>query len=42
MQMDRATEQACGAAVVHLFKRAFAVYADPQYERLATVSVSHL
>lgn len=42
VQMDRATEQACGAAVAHLFKRAFVVYADQQYERLATVSVSHL
>ena len=42
VQMDRATEQACGAAVAHLFKRAFAAYGDQQYERLGTVSVSHL
>lgn len=42
VQTDRANEQACGAAVVHLFKRALAVYDDPRYERLARLSCSHL
>lgn len=42
VQTDRANGQACGAAVVHLFKRGLAVYGDPRYERLATLSCSHL
>ena len=41
-QMDQAHESACGPAVVHLLRRAYAVYADPAYERLAGLSVSHL
>ncbi len=42
VEMDRANEDVCGPAISHLFKRAFEVYGEPQYERLATLSVSHL
>ncbi|MDZ7813274.1 MAG: hypothetical protein U5L74_09180 [Ideonella sp.] len=40
--MDRATEDVCGPAIGHLLRRAFTVYGDPRYERLAGLSVSHL
>ena len=42
VEMDRAHEDACGPAVVHLLKRAHRLYEDPRYERLAGLSVSHL
>lgn len=42
VEMDKAQENACGPATVHLFKRAFADYGDSRYERLATLSSSHL
>ena len=42
VEMDRANEDVCGPAIAHLLRRAFAVYADPRYERLAGLSVSHL
>ena len=42
VQTDRAFDQTCGAAVVHLFKRALVVYGDTRYERLASLSCSHL
>jgi hypothetical protein len=42
VEMDRANEDVCGVAIVHLLRRAFAVYGDQRYERLATLSVSHL
>lgn len=42
VQMDRANEDVCGPAIVHLLRRAFEVYDDPRYERLAQLSVSHL
>jgi hypothetical protein len=42
VQMDRAHENVCGPAISHLFKRAFALYGDTRYERLAGLSVSHL
>jgi hypothetical protein len=42
VQMDRAQEDVCGPAISHLFKRAFALYGDTRYERLAGLSVSHL
>lgn len=42
VQMDRANEDVCGPAIVHLLKRAHGVYGDPRYERLAGLSVSHL
>jgi transposase InsO family protein len=40
--MDRANEDVCGPAIVHLLQRAFVVYGDPSYERLSELSVSHL
>ena len=42
VQMDRANEDVCGPAIVHLLHRAFHVYGDTQYERLSQLSVSHL
>ncbi len=42
VEMDRANENVCGPAIVHLLKRAHGVYGDPCYERLAGLSVSHL
>ena len=42
VQLDRANVDVCGPAVVHLLRRAYTVYADPRYERLAGLSVSHL
>ena len=42
VEMDKAQENACGPATVHLFKRAFTEYGDSRYERLATLSSSHL
>jgi transposase InsO family protein len=41
-EMDRANADVCGPAVVHLLRRAYTVYRDPRYERLAGLSVSHL
>lgn len=42
VEMDKAQENACGPATVHLFKRAFNDYGDLRYERLANLSTSHL
>ena len=42
VEMDKAHEDVCGPAVVHLLRRAYREYGDPRYERLATLSVSHL
>ena len=42
VEMDRAHEDVCGPAIAHLLQRAHSVYADPRYERLADLSVSHL
>ena len=42
VEMDRAAEDVCGPAVVHLLKRAFTVYGDTRFERLAGLSSSHL
>jgi len=42
VEMDKAHEDVCGPAIVHLFQRAHQTYDDPRYERLATLSVSHL
>ena len=42
VQMDRANENVCGPAIVHLLERAYRVYGDARYERLAELSVSHL
>ena len=42
VEMDRAHEDVCGSAIVHLLHRAFHTYGDTRYERLAELSVSHL
>ena len=42
IETDKANENACGPATVHLFKRALNDYGDSRYERLAGLSVSHL
>ena len=42
VQMDRANEDVCGPAIVHLLYRAYTVYGDQNYKRLADLSVSHL
>ena len=42
VQMDRANEDVCGPSIACLFKRAYTVYGDTRYERLAGLSVSHL
>lgn len=42
VQMDKAHEGVCGPAIAHLLQRAWREYDDPRYERLATLSVSHL
>ena len=42
VQMDRAHEDVCGPAIVHLLKRAHQMYGDVRYARLAGLSVSHL
>jgi len=42
VEMDRANENVCGPAIAHLLQRAYSVYGDARYERLATLSVSHL
>ncbi len=40
--MDKANEDVCGPSIAHLLKRAYSVYGDARYQRLATLSVSHL
>ena len=42
VEMDKAHEDVCGPAIAHLLQRAYAIYGDARYERLATLSVSHL
>jgi hypothetical protein len=42
VEMDKANEDVCGPAIAHLLQRAYRMYGDPRYERLATLSVSHL
>ncbi len=42
VEMDRANEDTCGPAIVHLLKRAYKDYGDSRYERLSTLSSSHL
>ncbi len=41
-EMDKANEDVCGPAIAHLLQRAYRVYGDTRYERLACISVSHL
>ena len=40
-EMDRANEDVCGPAIAHLLRRAYTVYGDKDYARLAGLSVSH-
>ena len=42
VEMDRANDDVCGPALVHLLQRAYQLYGDVRYERLANLSVSHL
>ena len=42
VEMDKAHEDVYGPAIAHLLQRAYWAYGDPRYERLATLSVSHL
>ena len=42
VEMDKANEDVCGPAIAHLLQRAYHAYGDTRYERLATLSVSHL
>lgn len=42
VEMDKAHEDVCGPAIAHLLQRAYREYGDQRYERLATLSVSHL
>jgi len=42
VEMDRANENVCGPAIVHLLQRTYRDYGDVRYERLADLSVSHL
>lgn len=42
VEMDKANEDVCGPAIAHLLQRAYRVYGDERYERLASLSVSHL
>ena len=42
VEMERANEDVCGPAIVHLLRRAFQIYGDVRYERLSELSVSHL
>jgi hypothetical protein len=41
-EMDKAHEDVCGPAIMHLLKRAFIEYSDSRYERLSNLSCSHL
>ena len=42
VEMDKAAEDVCGPAIIHLLKRAFHGYGDVRYERLSKLSSSHL
>jgi transposase InsO family protein len=42
VEMDKANEDVCGPAIAHLLQRAYSIYGDERYERLASLSVSHL
>jgi len=42
IDMDKANDDVCGPAIAHLLQRAYSVYGDERYERLARLSVSHL
>ena len=38
VEMDKANEDVCGPAIAHLLQRAYRVYGDARYERLAGIS----
>ena len=40
--MDKANQDVCGPAIAHLLQRAYTLYGDAHYERLAGLSSSHL
>jgi transposase InsO family protein len=42
VEMDKAHQDVCGPAIVHLLQRAYSVYGDGRYERLSTLPSSHL
>ena len=42
VEMDRAHEDVCGPAIAHLLRRAYHVFGDARYHRLASLSVAHL
>ena len=42
VEMDKAHEDVCGPAIIHLLKRAYSDYGDVRYVRLAKLSSSHL
>ena len=42
VEMDKAHADVCGPAIAHLLRRAWCEYGDARYQRLATLSVSHL
>jgi transposase InsO family protein len=42
VEMDTNNADVCGPAIAHLLRRAYHTYGDHRYERLATLSVSHL
>lgn len=42
VEMDKAHEDVCAPAIIHLLKRAFHDYGDVRYERLSKLSSSHL
>jgi hypothetical protein len=42
VEMDRVHEDVCGPAIAHLLRRAYHLHGDARYERLASLSVSHL
>jgi transposase InsO family protein len=42
VEMDTANADVCGPAIAHLLRRAYNVYGEKKYERLAKLSVSHL
>jgi hypothetical protein len=42
VEMDKAHDDVCGPAIIHLLKRAFNDYGDVRYERLSKLSSSHL
>ena len=42
VEMDTANADVCGPAITHLLRRAYSVYGEFKYQRLAKLSVSHL